>query len=438
MSNQSNEVVISKLALFGGKKIREQPFAPQQNFDEEEKRLVMEVIDSKELSGFLASPGEKFMGGSKVKMLEGLFEEKYGVKHALALNSATAGLHAAVAALNINPGDEVLVTPYSMSASATAIVMHNGIPVFVDIDDKTFNIDPEAIKKAITPHTKAIIVVHLFGYPAPMDEIMEIAKGYNLKVIEDAAQAPRCLYKGKYVGTIGDVGVLSFNQNKTISTGEGGMIFTNNDELAMRISLIRNHGEVVVEHYPVETVAGIIGYNYRMTELEAAIGVAQFHKLDKLTNHRIRLAEYLTDQLQQFSSVITCPQKEEGIDHVYFVYPMKFNSQKFGIHRDKFAEAVQAEGIPLFGGYVRPIYLEPMYQELLAYGDQGFPFKGPHIQKKISYPKGLSPVCERMHFNDLLITPICRYPLGEKDIDDFVLAIKKVLDSKMELLDDGE
>jgi len=425
---------MTKLALHGGKKIREKDFAPQQDFGEEENKLVLEVLESKELSGFLASPGEKFLGGKKVRELEDLFKEYYHVKHALAIQSATAGLHTAVAALNVNPGDEILVTPYSMCASATAAVMHNAIPIFVDIDENTFNMNPKKIKKAISPETKAIIVVHLFGYPAEMDEIMQIAREYNLKVIEDVAQAPGSIYKGKLIGTIGDIGVFSFNQNKTISTGEGGIVVTNDDELARRIELIRNHGEVVVEHYPVKNIAGIIGYNYRMTELEAAVGIAQFRKLDKLNNWRIELASYLTQKLDRFYPLITTPHISEYSKHVYFVYPMKFNAKKAGIHRDKFAEAVRAEGVPIGAGYVRPIYLEPMYQQLLAYGDNGFPFKGLHMKKEISYPKGTAPVCERMHYEELLTTPICHYPLSKEDIDDFVAAIEKVLLNKNEII----
>jgi len=424
---------MSQLALLGGEKVRDKEFAPQQDFGEEEKRLVMEVLDSKVLSGFLASPGEKFLGGEKVRMLEDLFKDYCHVNHALAVNSATAGLHAAVAAINVNPGDEILVTPYSMCASATAVVMHNAIPVFLDIDENTFNINPEEIKKAITPETKAIIVVHLFGYPAEMDEIMRIAREHELKVIEDAAQALSCTYNGNHVGTIGDIGVFSFNQNKTITTGEGGVIVTNDDELAQRVSLVRNHGEVVVEHYPIETIAGIVGYNYRMTELEAAIGIGQFKKLDKLTSHRIQLAEYLTENLQQFKPVITTPRIKGHSKHVYFVYPMKFNAAEANVHRDKFAEAVRAEGVPIGAGYVRPIYLEPMYQQLLAYGDSGFPFRGPHMKKAISYPKGMAPVCEKMHYEELLTTPICHYPLTEKDIDDFVVAVGKVLNNIADL-----
>lgn len=425
---------MSKLALLGGSKVRDKEFAPQQDFGEEEKRLVMEVLESKVLSGFLASPGDKFLGGEKVRMLEDLFKDYFHVNHALAVNSATAGLHAAVAAINVNPGDEIIVTPYSMCASATAVVMHNAIPVFVDVDTNTFNINPEEIKRAITPETKAIIVVHLFGYPAEMNEIIQIAKDHDLRIIEDAAQAIGSTYKGDNIGTFGDIGVFSFNQNKTISTGEGGIVVTNDNELAKRMSLIRNHGEVVVAHYPTETIAGIIGYNYRMTELEAAVGIAQFKKLDKLTQHRIQLAEYLTEKLQQFKPVITTPRIKEYSKHVYFVYPMKFNAVEAGVHRDKFAEAVRAEGVPLFGGYVRPIYWEPMYQQLLAYGNSGFPFIGPHMKKAVSYPKGLAPVCEKMHCEELLTTPICHYPLTEKDIDDFIAAVEKVIDNIADLI----
>jgi perosamine synthetase len=425
---------MSKLAINGGPKIRTSEIPMQQDFGVEEKELILEVLDSKELSGFLASPGEKFFGGPKVRKLEDLFENYYDIKHALAIQSASAGLHAAVAALDVNPGDEIIVTPYSMCVSATAAIMHNAIPIFVDIDEETCNLNPDEIRKAITPETKAIIVVHLFGYPADMDEIMAIAKEHNLRVIEDAAQAPGCKYKGKYVGTIGDIGIFSFNQNKTISTGEGGVVITNNDELAKRIELIRNHGEVVVDHYPVNSVSGIIGYNYRMTELEAAVGIAQFQKLDKLNQHRIDLANYLTLKLEKFKPILNIPNYNDESDHVYFVYPIVFNSKETEISRNRFVEAVVAEGFPMGAGYVRPIYHEPMYQQLLAYGGSGFPFKGPHMKKEISYPKGLNPVCERMHFEDLIITPICHYPLTKLDIDGFVSAIDKVLENKEELI----
>lgn len=424
---------MSKLAINGGKPVISKPLAPQQALGDEEKKLLMEVIDSKVLSGFLASPGEKFLGGPKVLELEKLWKNKVGAKHAIAVQSATAGLHAAVAALNLGPGDEVLVPPYSMCASATAVLMHNAIPIFVDIEASSYCIDPEQIKLSITPKTKAIVVVHLFGYPANMDSIMRIAREHGLKVIEDNAQGPAATYNGQYLGTIGDVGVLSFNQNKAITTGEGGMVFTNNDELARRLHLVRNHGEVVVEHYPVENIAGIIGWNYRMTELEAAVGIAQFHKLDMLNQRRVELAEYLSVKLEKFGDIFSTPKPRFGSKHVYFMYPFKYNAKTAGISRELFAKAMVAEGMPIGIGYVRPIYMEPMYQKLLGYGEQGCPFKCPLYGQEVNYSKGINPVCERMHYEELLVTPICHYPLTKADIDLFIAAIQKIIENKDEL-----
>lgn len=427
-------MIKNKLALFGGKKVRNKDFLNPWFFDKKETKAVLSVLKSNELSGFLAFKGKKFFGGKKVLELESAFEKHYKIKHALAIQSATAGLHAAIAACDLEPGDEVICTPYSMIASATAAIMHNAIPIFADIDPINFNICPKSFKKLINKKTKAIIVVHLFGYPAEMNEIMKIAKDNNIYVIEDCAQAPDALYRNKFVGTIGDIGVFSFNQNKTITCGEGGIVLTNNNELAKRLELIRNHGEVVVDKYPVKSISGIIGYNYRMTEIEAAIALEQFKKLKKLNNHRIRLAKYLTQKLKKFGDLFQLPATgcEKCLNdckskHVYFVYPFKYNCKVLNLSRDLFAKALQAEGFPVTIGYLRPIYLEPMYQKLKAYGKKGFPFKGPHISKKIQYKKGIAPVCERMHFKELLFTNICRYPLTEKDMDGFVEAIQKII-----------
>lgn len=423
-----------KLALFGGKKIRNKPYKPPQMIDQKEKKAVMRVLDSKELSGFLASPGKKFFGGKKVQELEKIFRHTYKVKHAIAIQSATAGLHAAVASLDLEPGDEVIVTPYSMIATATSIVMHNCIPVFADVDINTYNICPLSIESKITKKTKAIMLVHLFGYPAEMREIMRIAKKHNLKIIEDCAQAPEAYYEGKIVGAFGDLSVFSFNQNKTITTGEGGVVLTNDDELALRCKLIRNHGEVVLDNYKIKKISGIIGYNYRMTEIEATIGVEQYKKLKSLNKWNINLANYLTKKLKKFGNLFYLPAN--GCDkckgncksrHVYFIYPFKFNSAITGIHRDVFIKALQAEGLPVFGGYVRPLYHEKMYQSLTAYGSRGFPFKSEFNSNKQNYDIGACPNCEELYKNLLITTPICKYPNTKKEIDELIFGIEKVL-----------
>jgi len=422
-----------KLALLGGKKVREKPFPPHPVLGEEEKKQVLEVLDSGLLSGFIAKPGEHFFGGPKVRQLEDEFKEYFGVKHAIAVNSATAGLHAAVAALNLSPGDEIIVSPFTMSASASAILMNNCIPVFADIQEDIFCIDPRKIELAITPQTKAIIVVHLFGQAAEMDEIIAIAKKYNLYVIEDAAQAIGATYKGRYCGTIGDVGVFSLNQHKTITTGEGGIVVTNNDEIAQKVRLIRNHGEAVVAELGITDIVNVLGWNYRMTEIEAAIGIAQFRKLDKLNNHRIELANYLTEKLSQFTDYFDLPVVRPYNKHVYFVYPFKYKEKNIGIPRDLFVKAVQAENIPITAGYNRPLYLEPLFQKKIVYGTQGCPFSCAFYKGNVKYDKGICPVAERMYERELIITGICRYPLTKHDIDDLINAFEKVLENIGEL-----
>jgi len=425
---------MSKLALLGGEKTRTLPFPPHPVFGEDEKKEVLEVLETGNLSGFVANASDSFYGGPKVRELERLFAEYFGVKYSIAVNSATAGLHAALAAIDIAPGDEVIVTPYTMSASASAILMHNAIPVFTDIQEDIFTLDPKKIEPAITPQTKAILVVHLFGHPADMDPIIALAKKHKLKVIEDCAQAPGAKYKGRYVGTIGDMGIFSLNQHKTITTGEGGVIITNDDELTLRAQLVRNHGEVIVKDKSPRNIAGILGWNYRMTELEGAVGIAQFKKLGMLTDHRIELAEHFTRKLKNLALPgIILPTTYENCKHVYFVYPIRYKVAETGLSREKFIKAINAEGIPFGAGYVQPIYLEPMYQKQICYGNGGCPFTCSHYKGKQNYKRGICPICERMHFEELVSTGICRYPLDKNDIDDAVRGIEKVFINKGDL-----
>ena len=423
---------MSKLAILGGEKVRNKPFVNYAIIGEEEKQRVSEVLEGGMLSGFIARAGETFLGGKQLKELESLARDYFKIKHAVAVNSATAALHAAVAACGIGPGDEVIVTPYTMCSSATSIIMSNAIPVFADIEEDTFCIDPKEIEARITPQTKAIIVVHLFGYAAKMDEIMAIASKHKLKVIEDCAQSPGTIYKGKKAGTIGDIGILSLNQHKTITSGEGGIAITDDPDLALRMQLIRNHGEVITADMKVDDVTNIVGFNYRMTELEAAVSVGQFKRLDSLNDYRIGLAEYLTKQLSDFDGLIL-PKKTEASDHVYFMYPLKFKEEVIGVKRDKFVKALQAEGIPCGIGYIKPIYLEPLYQKRTAYGRQGCPFSCSFYQGKADYSKGICPVTEKMYEKELFLMPVCRHPHTKEDIDDVVAAFKKVFANLEEL-----
>lgn len=414
------------LALFGGKKMREKPFPPHPIIGEEEKRAVTEVLESGKLSTFIAQPGEHFLGGEKIRLFEKEFANYHGVKYNVAFNSATAALHAAVVACGVKAGEEVIVPPYTFTSTATCALMHNAIPVFADVQPDIFCLNPVATEKVITSRTRAIIPVHLFGHPTDMDKIMNIAKKYKLKVIEDCAQAPGAMYKGRPVGTIGNCGVFSFQETKNIMAGEGGMLITNDEEIGQIAQMVRNHGEVILENVGRRTYSSeILGWNYRMTELEAALGLAQLKKLDIYNNWRIELANYLNESLDEIKG-LTPPVVYPECKHVYYVYAMKYDEEKVGIPRDVFVRALVAEGIPFSTGYVKPLYLNPIYHE-------NKPFIYKYFGMEISYDKGICPVTERLYEKELILTAVCRPPATREDMDDVVKAINKVLENKTEL-----
>ena len=271
----SETTINKKLAMLGGPKVIEQPFRRYNSIGEEEVGAAKEVVESGVLSQFLGCWDPDFYGGPKVQQFERECETFFSVKYAVSVNSATSGLIAALGAIGIEPGDEVIVSPWTMCASATAILHWNAIPVFADIDRETFNLDPKSIEATITPYTKAIMSVDIFGQSADMEAIMLIAKKYNLKVISDSAQSPGVSYKGKYAGTLADVGCYSLNYHKHIHTGEGGICLTDDSSLAERMQLIRNHAEAVVENKGVQDLTNMIGFNFRLGEIEAAIEVLE-------------------------------------------------------------------------------------------------------------------------------------------------------------------
>lgn len=432
---------MSKLAILGGTPVRTKEFPNRISMGSEEKIAAMRVLDSDVLSGFVGAAGKFFNGGKEVVAFENLWAQTYGFKNAISVNSLTTGLQVAVGAVGIEPGDEVICSPYSMSASATSVLFYGGIPIFADLDPNRFTLDPESIERRITPRTKAILVVHLFGYPADMDAIMKIAAKHDLKVIEDAAQAPGIFYKGRPVGTIGDVGGFSLNFHKHIHTGEGGLLVTNNDEIALRCRLIRNHGENATEAYEVEDISNMIGSNYRFTELQAAIGIEQFKKLKGFLAHRTKLGNYLDSRLKSIPG-LTIQQIESGSTHSYYMYPVRFDEELVGISRNLFLRAVTAElpksrfwdTTPFAEGYVKPLYLNPLYQKKIAIGKKGFPFNfNPGVT--YDYPKGLCPVTEKLYEKELLLSPLVREGMDIEDVKDFADAIEKVVGGIRELRD---
>ncbi len=289
---------------------------------EEEKKEVERVLDS----GMLAY-------GEWVKRFEREFAEYVGVKHALSTTSGTQALILALEAVGVR-GKDVLVPSFTFIASATSIIRAGGRPVFVDVDPKTFNIDPKDVRRKITPETKAIMPVHLYGQMANMDEIMEIAEEHDLYVIEDSAQAHGAEWNGKKAGSVGHIAGFSFYPTKNMTTGEGGMVTTNDDELAERVAMLRNHGQT--QRYMHEE----LGWNFRMTNIAAAIGLVQLKKLDRANEKRRENAKFYDETLKD---VIT-PYADERAKHIYHQYTIRVKN------RDALVEKFKKEGIG-FGIY---------------------------------------------------------------------------------------
>lgn len=413
-----------KLAVFGGPKTISKPFKQYNPIGIEEVDAAKAVIESGVLSKFLGCWGADFYGGPKVQEFERQCEAYFGVKHAITVNSWTSGLVAAVGAIGIEPGDEIIVTPWTMSASATAILHWNAIPVFADIDPETFNLDPKSVEANITPYTKAIMAVDIFGQSADMDKLMAIAEKYDLKVISDTAQSPGAFYKGKHAGTLAHVGGYSLNYHKHIHTGEGGILVTDDDEIAERLQLIRNHAEVVVGDKGVTNLSNMIGHNFRLGEIECAMGIEQLKKLSGLIESRQSIASRLTEGLKDLYGLRT-PVVRADCTHVYYVYPLLLDVTELGVSKDVIHKALQAEGVEVSNSY-QNIHLLPLYQKKIAYGSNGFPWTSDICHRDVDYSKGICPVAEEMNDSTYLGFGMCVYDLNNDDVDLIILAFKKV------------
>lgn len=406
-----------KLALLGGEPIVSGQLPITNNIGLEEKAAVMRVIDVGVLSDFIGRAGDKFLGGREVKDFEEQMAKKFNVRFAVSFNSATTALEGAVAALLLPPGSEIIVPPYTMSASSMAIIANNLVPVFADITLEDYCLDPVSVEKCITPKTRAIMAVNLFGGSPDYTKLLDIAKRHSLKIIEDNAQGAGGKYQGQYLATIGDMGVFSFNVHKTIQAGEGGVLVTNNEKYAYNAQLKRNHGENIIDDLGKHDIP-VVGSNHRLSELHAAICAEQLKKMDFLNKERIVLADFLTEQLENIPGIAPF-KKRSGDTHVYYVYPIRYDAEAFGLSRDIFVKAMQAEGLSLTGGYTKPTYLLNFFQD-----DSTYVF-WPYLKKK-RYLAGICPVAEKLFTSDLLMTTICRYPLKREHINLFIMAIKKV------------
>jgi perosamine synthetase len=413
-----------KLALLGGPKAVSKEFPRFNHIGREELETAAKVLESGILSQFVGAWDADFYGGPMVQQFEKKWSDFFKVKKTVSVNSATSGLIVALGAIGLEPGDEVIVSPWTMCASATAILIWNAIPVFADIEPETYNLDPKCVEKAITSRTKAIVVPDIFGHPAQLDELMALAKKHGLRVIEDCAQSPGAMYKGRPAGTISDIGIFSLNYHKHIHTGEGGMCVTNDTRLAERMQLIRNHAEGVVGNKGENDLVNMIGFNFRLGEIEAAIGLEQLKKLPNLVKSRQKASEAITAGTSGLKGLRDCLVKPD-CTHAYYVLPFGYEPNETGVSRDRIVAALQAEGVPASGGYVN-VHLLPMYQKKIAYGSKGFPWTAGFYGGNVSYKKGICPVAEDLHDNKHFNLGMCAYEYTEEQVDMIISAFQKV------------
>ena len=429
--------VPEKLAIHGGEPLRTRPFGPRWHFGEGEKRHLADVIDE------AAEPADtpdrqRWRSRTKVNAFCSVIAERHRVGFAVPTNSATSAIHTAIAAINPEPGDEVITTPVTDTGGILGIMLQNCIPVFADSDRDTFNIDPDDIDRRITERTRAIIATHLHGNPCDMGAIMEIGRMHGIPVIEDCAQAHLAQYQGQLVGTIGDMGILSFG-GKTLTTGAGGMLMTDNEELAMRASnFVRKGSENAIpfrsshapEPEPVETrgYAVFLGTTYAMTDLEAAVGLAQYDRWDDATEVRLRTAEILNEVVPHLPG-FRVQQVRPGDVNTYYVYAYRIDPEAAGVSSADFAAAVKAEGVPDCNGpYIegRALHTYPLFTEEETYGQSRFPFVDEQGNRRVDYSGVSLPVIERELPNSGSI--LFRNSYTEDDARDIAAAMKKVSD----------
>jgi dTDP-4-amino-4,6-dideoxygalactose transaminase len=427
-------VQTAKLAVAGGERaVPEGMVKPWPPIDDVDRNYVMTSLN-----------GENHAFGPNCRALEEEFAAWNGNHFAITTNSGTAALHMGVAACGCGAGDEVIVPAYSWSSSATCVLQHNAIPVFVDIDFETMNIDVDKIEGAITPKTKAIIVVHLHGLAVEMEPVLDIARRRGLKVIEDACQGHGARYKGEKVGTLGDCGAFSFNQNKNLPSGEGGMFVTDDEALAKRARTLWSFGETRSPYEDRDYHVYAMGWMYRNNDLTAAFGRAQLTKLDDYLAHQAANAQHLTAALQDVPALIL-PQVPEGFDHNWYNYVLRFDMDRLremyaGLSdlgdrelRDKLVDALNAEGVPngVWQHFVLPAMT--VFQAKNAYGN-GCPWHCEHSEP-VDYSLDQYPVAQRHCDTHTCISMALRAPNGSEVVDRMALGIRKVMENADQIVD---
>ena len=406
---------MGKLAIEGGKPVRKKSFPERIMFDDKEVKAVTQLIKKAAECGTA-----KFLdryAGKIVEEYEREFAKYFGRKFATATSSGTAAIHSAIASFNFEPGTEVITSPITDPGTVMPIIFQGLIPVFADVDYYTLNITAENIEKVITDRTKAVIVVHLAGVPCKMEKIVEIAKRYRLKLIEDCAQSHGSKYKGKFTGTFGDMGAFSLMSGKHMTSGgQGGMVITDRERYYWAAKRFADRGKPFGIKNPKGNIS--LGLNYRMTELEALIGKIQLRKLKKIADRRYRIVEKLRKGFENFKSVKLWERPEDSKPNYWFCF-IRVERKKLKVGKEVFAESVKAEGIPVGAHYVIPMYKNPFIKDRRTFGKSCYPWVP--YRKDISYKCKMAEKALADH-----MTLYIHEGWGEEEIEDTLKAFEKV------------
>ncbi len=399
------------LAINGGEKVRTEGWPPWPPDDPGFLEALKKVIDSR-----VWGTGGEFTTQAAEKMAE-----YHGAEYAVTVTSGTSALEVALRALGVGVGDEVIVPPYTFIATASSVVAIGGVPVFVDIDAETFNLDPTKIEEAITEYTKAIIPAHIGGSPADLDPIMEIGKRHGLAVIEDACQAHGAEYKGRKVGAIADAGAFSFQSSKNVCAGEGGMLLTNNREVFEKAWSQANIGRVPEGGWYDHRV---MGWNLRMTQFQAALILRGLELLPEHFERRYHNAQYLRQRLEEIEGVSLQKMTHPSNRSAYHLYIFSYDREAFaGLPRDKFLQALNAEGIRGGSGY-NPLYREGLFRD--NWDPNAFPFAPQFYKGKVNYDEVTCPACEQVCDESGFWMSQSTGLADEKAMDDIADAILKI------------